>query len=255
MLRRTLAHLPLAACAALVLAACDNTTSVEPPVDASSTPDTGATDSGAIDGGAIDAGSPDASAEAGDDASTPEAGDASAADATDAAEVAVDAGPTPSCEAYCTAVMANCTGAKNAQYIDKARCLSMCARLVVGTLADTTTDTLGCRQVQALAAKDSPDLSCPKAGATGGGACGASRCDAFCKLAAAQCPTGAPFASEGDCKAKCPEASFDPAAGEIDMMGKTLNCMQYHLQAAYLGSSGAVVHCPHLTIASGPCGP
>ena len=41
----------------------------------------------------------------------------------------------------------------------------------------------------------------------------------------------------------------------IDMTSKTLNCMQYHLQAAYQSTAAAGVHCPHLTITSGPCGP
>lgn len=178
------------------------------------------------------------------------------ADTASPSDTGADAPATPSCATYCDTVGTNCTGAKNPQYLDSARCLAMCAKMTVGTLGDSSGDTVGCRLAQASAAKDSPDLSCPRAGATGGGTCGTTRCDAFCKLAMAQCSTGAPFASESECKTQCAAVPFDGSAagGEIDpsAVGK-LNCLQYHLQAAYQSSAAATTHCPHLTIGSGPC--
>ena len=218
----------LSAALAVALVACSDDDS----------PGTTATDTGVADSGGGDK-------------------DTGVADSGGGGDTGGDGGAEPTCTAYCDAVTTNCTGTKNSQYIDKARCVSMCAKMTVGTLADKDTDTLGCRLSHAIAAKDGPDLNCPQAGATGGAACGAKRCDAYCKLAMAQCPTGAPFTSEADCKAKCPESSFNATAagGEIDQARTTLNCMQYHMQAAYQSSAAATTHCPHLTITSGPCGP
>jgi hypothetical protein len=172
-----------------------------------------------------------------------------------------ETGPAPTCEAYCTAVMANCTGTKNSQYADKDRCLAVCSNLTVGTADDKSGDTVGCRLYHAGAAKtEGADLHCPHAGMTGGKVCGATRCDAYCKLAWAQCMGKMPpFTSEADCKTKCPEDKFSATAagGELDQAKGTLNCMQYHLQAAYQSAAASGTHCPHLTItvAGNPCTP
>jgi hypothetical protein len=175
-------------------------------------------------------------------------------------------GDTPaalSCEAYCSTVTDNCTGAKNGQYATstpspaKVRCIAMCNDMTAGSASDTSGDTVGCRLSHAKLAKDDPTTNCPKAGATGGGTCGASRCDDFCKLAVAHCGTKAPFTNEADCKTKCAAMTFNASAagGELDQTKQTLNCAQYHLQASYESAAAATTHCPHLTVTSGPCGP
>lgn len=224
------------------LAGCsDDEDAPSPTTDSGVPADVGGTDTGSADTGAV-----------------ADANDAATTDATDATDATDGAPAAPTCAAYCDAVMAACTGSKNGQYIDAARCLSMCAKMTPGAASDTSGDTVGCRLHHAkLAAAGGTELHCPHAGATGGSVCGATRCDAFCKLAAAQCTSGAPFTSEADCKSKCPEAEFSAtaAAGELDQTRQTLNCMQYHLQAAYQSAAAATTHCPHLTITSGPCGP
>lgn len=176
---------------------------------------------------------------------------------TGTSETAGETGAAPTCEAYCTANLANCTGAKNAQYPDKAICMAICAKMTVGSAGDMAGDTIGCRLYHSNAAPTAGvDVHCPHSGMTGGKTCGTTRCDAFCKLAWAQCEgkPSVPFTSEADCKAKCPEDKFSSTAagGELDQMKGTLNCMQYHLQAAY----ATPTHCQHLTITQpGPCTP
>ncbi|MBI2391163.1 MAG: hypothetical protein HYV09_16355 [Deltaproteobacteria bacterium] len=229
--------------AVVALAGCgDDEGSSTPATDSGVSTDGSGTDTAGADTGA----SGDAAGETGETA--PDAAD-------DAAD---DAPAAPTCAAYCDAVMTTCTGTKNTQYIDAARCLSMCAKMAVGGASDMSGDTVGCRLNHARLAKSGgTDLHCPHAGATGGTVCGPKRCDAFCKLAMAQCTSGAPFTSEADCKSKCPEAEFSAtaAASELDQTRQTFNCMQYHLQAAYQSAAAATTHCPHLTLTSGPCGP
>src|SRR5215467_7459898 len=58
---------------------------------------------------------------------------------------AVDAPPiTLDCGSYCSAIVAACTGTVG-QYDAMAECLGTCEHMPVGTMADTTGDTLGCR--------------------------------------------------------------------------------------------------------------
>jgi hypothetical protein len=168
-----------------------------------------------------------------------------------------DAG-TLSCDDYCTKATTTCVS-PNDQYIDKATCLKVCAKFDVGKTSDTTGDTLGCRTYHVIAAAgsaaDAKKTHCPHSGAYGGDMCGASRCDDFCKLALAQCPktAGGPYTDVAACKAACP--AFDATKPEIDAStskGK-LNCLQYHLQAAF---NDPTTHCGHITVATGsPCAP
>ena len=58
---------------------------------------------------------------------------------------------TPSCATYCADIMANCTGT-NQQYINLASCTRSCPGFPVGTSADTSGNTLGCRAYHATAA-------------------------------------------------------------------------------------------------------
>jgi hypothetical protein len=175
-------------------------------------------------------------------------------------ETGGETGTGPSCSDYCSKVTANCTGDTNAQYVNTGGkapaevCALMCAKMTPGAAADMTGDTVGCRTSFATAAAASdPGANCRKAGAYGGGTCGADRCSDFCKLALAQCPTA--FTNEMQCKAKCAAMAFDATKPEVDptAVGK-LNCVLYHLEAAYVAPSS---HCGHLTVttAGTPCTP
>jgi hypothetical protein len=220
--------------AASVLSACSSSSSsgTTPGVDAGQTPDgnTGNPDSpmGNPDtGNAVDAGS------------NPETG------------------AMPSCASYCSTILANCTGT-NAQYITLGNktmsdtCLAMCAKFPVGTAADRSGDTLGCRFYHAGAAAGDPVLHCPHAGPTGAGTCSVSTCEAFCALDLAQC--AGVYPDQGTCMTDC-NAYATVDAGEIaTTSGNTLNCRVYHLEAAY---DDPATHCPHTgpSVAGGssPC--
>lgn len=210
--------------------------------------DTGTTDTGAGDTGGGDTGATDTGT-----------ADTGGGDATDTGG---DGGGALDCATYCDKVTANCTGA-NAQYPTKGTCLNVCAKLTLGTAGDKTSDTVACRLFFAGEATTDAATNCRKAGLTGGNTCGTDRCASFCKLAMAQCKTGSgmiagtPFTDEADCKTKCAAITFSTTAGEIEQAKGTLNCTQYHLEAAYETTDGssATVHCPHLTTASGPCKP
>lgn len=148
-------------------------------------------------------------------------------------------GGSPSCEAYCTAVMTNCT-ADNAVYASMAICMGACATMPDGTEADTTGDTIGCRTYHAGAAKADPKTHCQHAGPGGADFCG-KNCDGYCQLAMAACPTL--FAAEADCMAAC--ATF-PSTGQPfsvnDVTGNTIECRLYHASVATTDK----VHCAHI---------
>lgn len=191
----------------------------------------------------------------------------------------VDAGL--SCKVYCDQVTANCTSdpgthpphepaadAGNQQYNSKAGCLYECSKMALGTISDTTGDTVGCRQYHSGLAPTNPKLHCPHAGPSGGGVCsggdaGTDRCDTFCKLALQICvvdsgipDASVPFTSLSDCTTKCANAPYTFNTGRPELMfdGNDLNCRQYHLEAASEGMPGSgTTHCIHLIPNSAVC--
>lgn len=127
----------------------------------------GCTTPGPVDAGSADAGSADAPRSDVPALDVP-ASDAPMLDAPSA----MDAGAL-TCAAYCTRILSVCTGA-NAQYGDEAECAAVCTGFTVGTLGDTTGDTLGCRAYHLENAAMSAAMAtvhCPHAGPTGGGVC------------------------------------------------------------------------------------
>jgi hypothetical protein len=65
-----------------------------------------------------------------------------------------------------------------------------------------------------------------------------------------------PYATMQACMTACAGFTFDPAAPEYDTNNhNTLNCRQYHLQAAWSDTLGgsAFNHCPHLAVQSATC--
>ncbi|MFO0615977.1 MAG: hypothetical protein U0414_25505 [Polyangiaceae bacterium] len=157
---------------------------------------------------------------------------------------------TLDCNSYCGEVMKNCTGA-NAQYTDMPSCLAMCATFPVGTLADTSGNTLGCRLYHGGApAAGMPNVHCAHAGPLGAdkgtGTCG-DPCDSFCTEAHALCATQWPDVAA--CKTECMKFTDNVSYNTAATAGDTLACREYHLMAA---STSPVPHCDHTLPASDP---
>jgi hypothetical protein len=150
--------------------------------------------------------------------------------------------------------MGSCVGA-NAQYNSLANCLTECTLFATGTAVDVAGNTLGCRAHYATAAALTPAASCPAAGPYGGGTCG-SRCESFCTLSQFLCTTAGPpppYATPEACATGCAGFTLDSSGESVQgpTAGDTLNCREYHLQAAY--GSSAIVHCPHVAVTSATC--
>ena len=229
--------------------------------------DTGGTADGSGDTSTVNDTASDAATDAGSGADTATGQDTAAdtATANDTAQTdagstdavaPVDAGPVaPTCEQYCTAIMANCTGAMS-QYKDEATCLSTCkdiAKFPVGTADDKGGNTVGCRTYHAGAAKGDAKLHCPHAGPTGGNVCG-NWCENYCHLSKTNCSGDLSlYKDDLACMDACKTADATGLPGAST--GTTLQCSIYHLTAA---GSNAKLHCPHGSIpgkAGDPCGP
>jgi len=168
---------------------------------------------------------------------------------------------------------------------DEAFCLAFLADAVpgampVGSLADTSGNSLGCRMQYALAAEvahGSGDeiarrAACESAALTGGGVCG-SFCDNYCDLAIQTCNpvenaaySGSPLfmnsgvPSRGDCEAACATYSEDVLAGvsqteQLFGYGGTVQCRIHHLHAAMVEgqemSNAYGLHCGHASPEAG----
>lgn len=184
-----------------------------------------------------------ASACGGDDASTAkDAGSEAAKPDAGGQDAAADAVATLDCKSYCGSIGAACTG-DNQQYLDEPTCEKMCAILPVGTAADKSGNTLGCRVYHAGAASAGAMAAathCDHAGPYGGGVCG-DVCANFCALYEAECG----MTSYGSaCASKC--ASFMTLdAGLLQTTaGNNLNCREYHLENAFAFDAGGG-HCDH----------
>jgi hypothetical protein len=244
-----------AAWAASMSVACSSSSAAPttPAVDAASEPDEGTT-TPAMD---AEAPAPDAGAAAGNDAGT-----AAAPDAGQAA---------PNCTTYCSAVMSECTGA-NAQYGSTDACVNACANIPLGTAADTTGNTVGCRTYHARLAATAPNPHCWHAGPYGYGMCG-DECESFCLLATTWCTPadgfdgGAPpYASDTACMTSCagytqidsPDAGVGLDGGynaQGPAGGNTLDCREYHLGASFAGGALQQLHCQHPGANSPTCTP
>lgn len=150
------------------------------------------------------------------------------------------------CDGYCTRITANCT-ATNAQYPNKETCLSTCAHFDVGSEADMTGNTLGCRYYHADAAADAPETHCTHAGPGGNGQCGAN-CEGFCAIATSACAAAWP--DPAACLTTCATYSDAEPFDAGDAAGDTLACRLYHLTVATVLPT---VHCPHTQPMSEPC--
>jgi hypothetical protein len=253
--------------------ACDSSNAppgVAPaPSDAGGAKDSAAVDSGAggSSGGDVDSGSGSGSSSGSGSGSGSSGGDVDGGGNAEAGTV--------SCSAYCAAVTATCTGA-NAQYSDgapgMAECMNACMLLPLGTSADTSGNTVGCRtyHTQLAAADGGAVPHCWHAGPFGYGACGTT-CEGFCALATGWCsPEGgfdggaAPYASSSACLASCMgyaavaggDAGFVVDGGfnsPGSASGNTRDCREWHLGKALESTSNQQVHCNHVGATSPTC--
>ena len=155
---------------------------------------------------------------------------------------------TLDCPTYCTAIMANCT-TTNSQYGSMQNCLDSCSHFAMGTLNQTSGNTLGCRLYHAGAAQAAPTTHCVHAGPGGGGMCGATLCEGFCAIGVAVCPTQAGNANQ--CPTRCAgyTALGTPYNSSIQS-GDTQECRLYHVTAA---ATDPGTHCPHVAMNSATC--
>jgi hypothetical protein len=159
-------------------------------------------------------------------------------------------GGSTGCAAYCTTIMKNCTGGDGTngkptlqQYTSNENCLAACTAFPVGTQADQSKNTLGCRSNHAtLAGADATAaaLHCPHAGPSGDGTCGTA-CDGYCQLVAKFC-TGASkiYADDAACHARCAATADDERFNIGIQDGNHVACLLYHAQEAPLAPAD---HC------------
>lgn len=150
---------------------------------------------------------------------------------------------TPTCANYCATIMASCSATTNQQYTTLDNCMNSCKAIPIGTAADTSGDTLGCRTYHANAAKADPTTHCPHAGPGGNGVCGAD-CAGFCQIAMMYC-VGANqiYATAQDCMNVCmqfPDTLRFNVNDATVMASAAQACLLYHVQEA---SSNPPDHC------------
>jgi hypothetical protein len=156
--------------------------------------------------------------------------------------------------------MQNCTGDLQ-EYPAVETCFAMCQRLDNGPTTDLTGNTVECRQNHALLAVSEPAMKvahCLAAGPLGGAICG-QPCEVFCALNLALCVpptvTVQTYPSGAECLSECATLPYvmQDKSNFVMSDGNTLNCRDYHLQAAYKNEIAAKTHCAHTAIDSSTC--
>ena len=153
-----------------------------------------------------------------------------------------------SCQAYCTSIMASCTGGDGSvdggamdptrthqQYTGMDQCVATCSTFPVGAASDTSGDTLGCRTYHAGAAATDPATHCPHAGPGGDGVCG-DLCTSYCRITAKYCTAanmaGPLYTSDADCMSWCKATKSDLRFNIAVQAGDEQACLLYHSQEA-----------------------
>lgn len=101
--------------------------------------------------------------------------------------------PEPTCDEYCSKVMANCRAAEGDEpnrkvYETEAECMAACDAFPIGKSKDLVENTLGCRIYHAGASATSPNIHCAHASPAGDGHCGidgdagTGNCTSYCLL-------------------------------------------------------------------------
>ena len=165
-----------------------------------------------------------------------------------AVDAAVDASGNPTaldCPSYCATMMTACTGAL-AQFGNMQNCLDTCGAWTVGTMGETSGNTLACRVSHVDLAKTSPADHCEHAGPAGGGTCG-TICEGFCTLVTAECATEWPDANA--CATACGNFTSTPPY-KAPSTGNTAQCRLYH---GTMAASQPNPHCGHTAAVSTTC--
>lgn len=188
----------------------------------------------------------------------------------DAAAPMADApAAAPDVAKYCTDITAHCTGA-NAQYPSMDQCLGTAATFPVGTSADTSGETLGCRAYHAgTPAMTDPGLHCVHAGpggsttdATGANVFCGDACTSFCTIELKVCGTKASplagitaqYQDMPECLNTCANFNkthkFGLGGTPAAPVGDSLACRLFHAtNAALYTKMGDVattnIHCGH----------
>ncbi len=145
------------------------------------------------------------------------------------------------CTNYCAAMMSACVSGDQVQYKSLLSCMNSCPAFVVGTLQDTSSNTLGCRFSHAQAALQSPTQNCTAAGPSGGGVCG-TNCDAYCSLMLSICPSV--YENQADCNTSCVAMTgVSDTVYNTSVMGDNLQCRIYH--ATFAAEGNPTLHCMH----------
>jgi hypothetical protein len=170
-------------------------------------------------------------------------------------DAAVDApGGALTCSAYCDTIQANCTNgtapATYEQYVTSAQCAATCALFPVGTINDTSGNTLGCRIYHAGVAGANPAMHCPHAGPGGDDVCG-SHCAGFCQLVMGTCTGGnTAYATMSDCMTACSAFPTTPRYNTTIQGSNSFACRLYH---ATVATTNPDLHCMHVKATGGPC--
>jgi hypothetical protein len=168
----------------------------------------------------------------------------------------VDSGGGPICDRYCDTVQANCTG-DNEQYVSKAVCMKICARLDPGQPGDDVGNTVNCRlhYAESAVTAGEPASNCSSAGPGGANVdstsvCG-SYCEGLCRIALDTCK-GAElvFSSVSECVSGCSNIPDIGNYADSIQSGNSVQCRLYHVSAAQIDP---VLHCPHVGGLVGPC--
>lgn len=175
--------------------------------------------------------------------------------------------PPSTCDNYCDAVLANCTG-KLEQYRTRGQCLEVCKRLPEGTPGDGNVNSVECRIRQARFAESEAFLYCKSAGPLGAGKCG-SNCESYCSLMVATCTPSSTagnvelsyFDSAQTCLANCGAMADDPTGPTqysssatvepSNLVGNNIYCRTYHVTAG-IEQDAPSEHCPH-AMGGDPC--
>jgi hypothetical protein len=182
--------------------------------------------------------------------------------------------PPSVCMAYCTSIMATCTG-EALQYKDQADCMTACAFIPAGATGDTS-DSIACRTAnlaKAAAAGANSYPLCLQGGPDMQGACGDEH-GTFCNLAVQYCPGS--YTDATTCQNIASQLTeVTPTnlgtspnaytAGNYSAMGvakaDTFECRFYQLIAAMDGAdaatqkANAAMYCPSVANVSPNCGP
>jgi hypothetical protein len=148
--------------------------------------------------------------------------------------------------------MANCTAA-NAQYTNLAECQADCPVFPVGTSADLSGNTLGCRAHLLPSTAAATPQSCAAAGPSGGNVCGSDPCVPYCALVLANC--AGTYATMLECMGAC-ATNFTAASGNYstDVTSLTDHSVYCYLGFAALAPTNPTLHCMHAVRNATVCG-